>query len=291
MQKPTIFSFSDQFVKDHYRSGYQLANWMQKHTKHDHTTIPLENFYLALRERILNLLFQKNIINQPILLEDLHLYLTDELKTYGNDGLSKIAVLFYETNAEFKNLLYQFIYEILYQKIIKKPFFFQATPTFRIHCPHSKNSEFFPHYHTDLALGHPPHEINLWIPLTEARDGHGFYLASLAESRKIANYIDYDLPTIMDESVYRDKNYLAFCEPKLIPVAVDAGHALVFDGRCFHTAMPVQDHTRISIDFRIVLQEDFDQANIIYENRGLRRRLCLVPNDYYHFAHSAELQS
>ena len=63
----------------------------------------------------------------------------------------------------------------------------------------------------------------------------------------------------------------------------------MFDGRCFHTAMPISDHTRISIDFRIVLQEDFVKAELIYENRGIRKQLLLLPNDYYYSLTSADL--
>ncbi|MES2219099.1 MAG: hypothetical protein V4501_11910 [Pseudomonadota bacterium] len=289
MQKPNLFSFLNQFVKNHYRSGYQNQHWVQKEFNRDFINFDLDNYYLNLRDQIVQLLIKKNVITQPILLEDLHLHLANEWKAYGNDGIGKIGTLFYETNAKFKEVLHQFIYHVLYKKIIKKPFLFQVTPTFRVHCPGSSNAEFFPHYHTDLALGHPPYEMNLWIPLTAKRDGHGFYLASLNDSREIADYIDYDLPTLMNESVFREKDYLALCEPKLIPVEVEAGQGLLFDSRCFHTAMPIKDHTRISMDFRIVLEEDFLKADIVYENRGIRRQLKLLPGNYYYHATSAEL--
>lgn len=32
--------------------------------------------------------------------------------------------------------------------------------------------------------------------------------------------------------------------------------------KTFNTAMPIQTHTRISIDFRIVLENDFTNANV-----------------------------
>lgn len=289
MQKPSLFTHPNQFIKNHYRLGYQSQNWIQKNFNRDFIVFGLEKFYEVFREQIAQLLLNKKIINEPILLENLHLHLSDELKAYGNDGLGKLGTFFYEENTKFLEVLHQFIYEVLYKKVIRQPFLFQATPTFRVHCPGAPNSSFFPHFHTDLALGHPPYEINLWLPLTPKMNGHGFYLASLDDSKEIANYIDYDLRTLMDESVFRNQDYLELCKAKLSSVEVEAGQGLLFDGRCFHTAMPIQDHTRISVDFRIVLQNDFSQADIIYENRGLRRQLKLVPGDYYHQKNSAEL--
>ncbi len=289
MQKKNIFSFSNEFIKNHYYSGYQKENWIQKEFKNDFIIINLEDYHIKLRNAIIDILLDKKIIQHTISLENLHFYLSNELKTYGNDGISKISTLFYETNESFTKIFHKFIYNILYKKITKKPFLFQSTPTFRIHCPSSLNSEFFPHFHTDLALGHPPYEINLWIPLTQKLDGHGFYLAHLKTSREIAKYINYNLPSLMDKKLFRDPNYLNFCYSKLFPTEVECGEALMFDGRCFHTAMPIQNHTRISIDFRIVLKEDFDQAEIIYENHGIRRQVPLLPESYYHNKMSDEL--
>ena len=250
-RKPTLFSFSKEFVKNHYRIGYQKKNWLQKKYNRDYIFIDLEKYYFDLRNQIEQLLIHKNFIRKILPLEELHECLPSEFKSYGNDGISKIGTFFYETNDKFKMILHEFIYKILYKKVIQQPFLFQKTPTFRIHCPHSSNSEFFPHYHTDLALGHPTNEINLWIPLTEQRNGHGFYLANVENSNKIASYIKYDIPSLMDDAVFRDKDYLAFCEPQLFEIKVEKGQGLMFDGRCFHTAMPINDHTRISIDFRV----------------------------------------
>ncbi|HEX4044697.1 MAG TPA: hypothetical protein VHZ76_03410 [Gammaproteobacteria bacterium] len=288
MHKPTLFSFPHHFITNHYRDGYMRDYWLQKNLNCDYTNVNIEEFYSRLREQIVQLLIDKNIISQPIQLEDLHNHLPPELTTYGNDGLSKIGTYFYETSMKFRETLHEFIHAILYKKVLKEPFLFQSIPTFRIHCPNSKNSEFFPHFHTDLALGHPPHEMNLWIPLTEKRTGHGFYIASLEESRKIANYVEYDLSSLMNETLFRSQDYIGFCEPKLSAVETEGGEALLFDGRCFHTAMPIKHHTRISIDFRIALEKDFKESDIIYENRG-RRQLKLLPDEYYHHKTAADL--
>jgi hypothetical protein len=282
MEKPRIFSYPNQFIKNHYRVGYQNQNWLQKNYNCDFIAINLDDYYLKLREQLTYLLIDKHILNAPVHLENLHEHINDELKTYGNDGIGKVGTFLYETDEPFKKILHEFIHEVLYKKILQQAFLFQATTTFRVHCPNASNSNFFPHYHTDLALGHPPYEMNLWIPLTAKLKGHGFYIASLKHSRMIADYLDYDLPSLMHESTFRDSHYLEFCKQKFTRVEIEAGQGLLFDGRCFHTAMPIKDHTRISIDFRIVLQNDFINAEVTYENRGIRKQLLLLPNDYYY---------
>ena len=279
--KPKIFSLSQQQTQAHYRASYARPNYLQKTFNADFITVNTGNYYSRLRHQLTELLLSKNIIAHPIPLEQLHQALSHDLKKYGNDGLGAVGTLLYENNHEFLSVLHEFIQEILFKKIIGKPFLFQATPTFRIHCPNAENSSFFPHYHTDLALGHPPHEINLWIPLTPPVADHGFFLASKNDSIVIADYINFDLASLMDDSVFRDEKYLEFCQGKFLPAAVPAGEALMFDGRCFHTAMPITTHTRISVDFRIVLEEDFLASDYIYQNCGRRKHLDLTPGEYY----------
>jgi hypothetical protein len=287
--KPKIFSISHDNYKSHYRLNYQKENWIQSKLSGDFAVINMGNYYLELRNELTQLLLNKKIIPALIPLEKLHEYIGEDLKTYGNDGLGNVGTLLYENNDSFIQLLRRFTHHILYKKIIQEPFLFQATPTFRVHCPNAKNSSFFPHYHTDLAVGHSPQEINLWIPLTSPFSGHGFYLASLEDSKVIADYIDYDLLSLMDDNVFRDQEYIKICAPKFLPVTVKAGEGLIFDGRCFHTAMPIQSHTRISVDFRIILEKDFANSEYIYQNCGRRKQLLMLPNDFYYSKNAAEL--
>ena len=96
MTKSKIFSFPQEYVKDHYRFAYQKENWIQQKHLKDHIYIDLEGFYLSFREQVTQLLIDKKIIRYPTKLEELHLDLASEWKTYGNDGISKIATLFYD---------------------------------------------------------------------------------------------------------------------------------------------------------------------------------------------------
>jgi hypothetical protein len=289
LNKPQIFSIPRQQAIDHYRVNYQKRYLLQKKFNSDSIVVDMENYYLELRHELTELLLAKKIIPKRIPLERLHEYIGDDLKRYGNDGLGAVGTFLYENNEVFVTALRKFIHNVLYKKVFQQPFLFQKTPTFRIHCPNAENSAFFPHYHTDLALGHPPWEINLWLPLTPPVQSHGFYLASLDDSTAIAEYLNFDLFSVMDDAVFRDGDYLKFCEEKFLPVNVATGNALIFDGRCFHTAMPIQTHTRISVDFRIVLEEDFNNAEYIYQNCGRRKQLLMVPDEYYYGKNSAEV--
>jgi hypothetical protein len=70
LQKAKLFSHQDTFVKDHYRSGYQSQNWIQKKLDRDFIFFDLDKFYSAFREQILQLLFNKKLIHQSVLLAD-----------------------------------------------------------------------------------------------------------------------------------------------------------------------------------------------------------------------------
>jgi hypothetical protein len=289
IDKAKILSLSPQAIREHYRSGYQHNHWLQNEYHSDFIHIEMGDYYHELRHALTILLQRKKIIDTAVPLEQLHQYIDADLIAYGNDGLGKLGTFFYEDNAGFVEILRSFIHHIVFKKIIKKPFFFQATPTFRVHCPGALNAEFFPHYHTDLALGHSPREMNFWIPLTPIVEGHGFYLATLESSRRLAGFVDYDLLSLMDDKIFRDKKYLTFCAEKFDPVKMEAGNALMFDGRCFHTAMPVSSHTRISVDFRIVLLEDFDRGEFIYQNHGRRKQMMMLPDEYYYRLDASEI--
>jgi len=289
LTKPALFTIPPQDVSQHYKDYYYQDNWLQTHYAADLITFDLGDFYHQLRENFIKLLLMQNVLSHSVPLEALHLYLSDTQKAYGNDGLSQISTQFYENTIEFKRCLQGLINNILHQQILQKPFLFQNTPSFRIHCPNSPNAQFFPHYHTDLALGHPPHHMNVWIPLSEQLTGHQFYIASLHDSQLIAEYLDFDLASLMDTNVFKNEAYLGFCEPYFKQVDVPTGQGLLFDSRCFHTAMPTKHHTRVSIDIRIVMQEDFINADFTYENKGIRRQLYLLPDDYYSSLTSNEL--
>lgn len=245
---------------------------------------------MALRHEIERILLEKNLIPQAISLENLHEHLSDEMKTYNfNDGVNKITTEFYETDASFMNAYNQLIY-LIRSTIIKEPFWFQSTPTIRIHCPNGKNSDHYPRYHTDIGYGHPPEEINFWLPLTNTSAGdHGFRVMSISESTQLLAEFDYDFPSFIDRAI-QDKAFSAHCHTLSIPVLTPFGQILAFDSRCVHTGEPLKTHTRISIDIRILPLSQYQNMSIEYQGSG-RRKIIFAPGQCYHEQNSDEYLS
>ena len=158
-----------------------------------------------------------------------------------------------------RNLYYEFISKCLKKKI-PFDFYFQKEMTFRVHTPYPKGSTQknpLPKFHIDSCLGHPPNEINIWIPLTklDPNEMHSFNLASVFESKKLIEKFEY-LPKRIDE-FRKIKGSELDDELNHYKVTTKYGKALIFDARCMHSAMPIKYQTRVSIDIRIIPVREF----------------------------------
>ncbi len=235
---------------------------------------------LKLRENLERLLIDKKIISTPVKLENLHEHITDELKEYNfNDGVNKLSTYFYETDPTFIAVYYEFI-RYIRENIVKEPFWFQATPTIRIHCPNGKNNNHYPRYHTDIGYGHPPEEFNIWLPLTEVLTGHGFRAMSFLNSTNTLQKFDYDFNDFIDKSI-NDKLFSNECDAHSAAVTTEFGNMIFFDSRCIHTGEPLKTHTRASIDIRILPLSQYQTMEIEYQGSG-RRKILFAPGHCYH---------
>lgn len=234
----------------------------------------------ALREQIERILLEKNLISQKKPLENLHEQLSPEMKAYNfDDGVNKISTFFYETDQTFLNVYYQFI-QFLREHFVNEAFWFQATPTIRIHCPESLHSDHYPRYHSDISYGHPPEEINIWLPLTDALDGHSFRLMSIANSKTTLEKFDYDFGALIHSAIH-DKSFSNFCDALSSPVCTAFGNMLAFDSRALHTGEPMKTHTRVSLDIRILPLSQYKNMDIEYQGSG-RRKILFAPGHCYH---------
>jgi hypothetical protein len=246
----------------------------------DHVEIDCHAQSTAFRQEIERILLEKKLIQEKIPLEHLHEVLSDEMKAYNfNDGVNKITTYFYDTDDQFIQVYHQYIC-FLRKHFIKEPFWFQATPTLRIHCPNAENSNHYPRYHSDISYGHPPEEINIWFPLTDLLDGHSFRTMSVATSRTILQPFDYDFGAFIHAAIH-DKAFSKYCENKANPVITPFGKMLAFDSRCIHSGEPMQSHTRISMDIRILPLSQYEKMNIEYQGSG-RRKILFTPGNCYH---------
>lgn len=242
-----------------------------------------------LRAEVIRLLGIKGVHVPDGALENLHKTLTPEMKEYNfDDGVNKISSLLYDADEQFVAAYHAMLKDCV-QKHFPYNFYFQATTTIRVHCPDAKNSDHYPRYHTDTGYGHPPEEINLWLPLTEpmAPQYHGFRRTDVKHSSDILEVFGYDFAPFIERAV-DDKEFNRDIDHYAPQVKTAFGKVHAFDSRCIHTGEPLQKHTRASIDIRIIAVEDFDKLEVEYQGSG-RRRMRYVPGQAYHTLSSDKL--
>jgi hypothetical protein len=114
-------------------------------------------------------------------------------------------------------------------KLIKGPFLYQKTPTFRVHVPNQTAVSKW-HYDGDPNHGHPDWEINVQIALTEMKD------SSATWTETVPGLGDY------------------------YPMNLKTGEYALFDGnRCVHgNYINKTEKTRVSFDFRVIPCKKYD---------------------------------
>lgn len=264
------------------KDTYNQYSYFQEKFLADSVTFSCEKISVELRHQIERLLHEKNIIHSYIPLEKLHLILSDELRAYNfDDGVNKISSLLYETDSQFTEAFSQLIWFIR-ENIIHEAFYFQATPTIRIHCPDSKNSHHYPRYHTDIGYGHPPQEINFWLPLTAPQhiQPHGFRIMNLESSKHTVEKFRHQFSALNHAAIV-DKEFSQYCETVSTPVKTTLGHIMAFDSRCLHSGEPLIQHTRVSIDIRVIPVTEYEKMTLVYRGLG-RRKILFAPGHCYH---------
>ena len=247
------------------------------------------NHAQLLRDEVIRLLALKNVDVVAGELEHLHKTIAPELKDYGfDDGVNKVTALLYDTDDAFTSAYHAFIKEQI-QAFFPYPFYFQATPTIRIHCPDGKNADHYPRYHCDINYGHPPEEINIWLPLTSPIQPqyHGFRLTNLAFTRQILEKFDYNFEPFIESAIH-DKPFNHAISEHAPQVTTELGKMIAFDSRCIHTGEPLLHHTRASMDIRIIPVADFETLEVEYQGTG-RRKIRYVPNHAYYSLSSEKL--
>ncbi len=287
--KRNIHSLSAQECKELYRNEYKIKSRFQSDFGADNAEIEIGNFAETFRSEVMRLLADKQVINGNETLEKLHETLPQEMKDYGfNDGVNKITTFLYDTDDTFATIYLSFIKDVV-SKHFPYPFYFQATPTIRLHCPKGKHNDHYPRYHTDIGYGHPPQEINIWLPLTQpqAPQQHGFRSLNVQHSKELLEQFDYNFTPFIDKAI-NDKPFNYSLNEKSQNIATPLGKMIGFDSRCIHTGEPMEHHTRASMDIRIIAIEDFKNMPVEYQGTG-RRRILYLPGECYHTLSSDKL--
>jgi len=202
------------------------------------------------REETLRLLKEKNIINKEVNdLENIHSYVIDKsLIDYEfNSGVNGITKELYDVDNKFLELYKEFLKD-LYNKL-GYDFYFQESPTIRVHCPDAVNQHHYPRYHSDCFYGHPPQEINIWFSLTNNKHS-GFYVMDYSESKKWLDEVDNNEELFIEKAI-NDKDFNKKADALCFEVRANTNEIFMFDSLCIHTNQPRTKDSRISIDIRI----------------------------------------
>lgn len=288
-QKTNLQDLTIEEKQSLYKQVYNSENRFQKEFGKDWFEFECD-YIEKFRDKVSQLLVDKDITEEIVPLEKLHDHIDDEMRAYDFDhGINKISTLFYENDEEFNEIYMNFISEVLAKEVFDFPFLFQATPTLRLHCPNAENSNHYPRYHTDIGYGHPPETINLWLPLTYpvGTSLHRFRIMSLEKSKETLEKFDHDFGQLI-ESAINNEDFTNECDKVSHPVETKFGDVLAFDARCLHTSQSMLEHTRVSIDVRIIAVEDFENMAIRYQGAG-RSKILFEPNGCYHNLRSDKL--
>lgn len=202
----------------------------------------------------------------------------EDLLMNPDGGITRLTKLLYETNQEFKKL-----YEKLCSNLLMKfggNKVIQRQPTIRVYASSSFN-DFCPYWHSDLLVGHPVGTLNMWIPFTEPDKSqfHGFNICEsevsknfYLEMRKI--YTPYEF--LENQNIIKSKILME----NSISVPASVGEAIVFDSRCFHSAVPINNHSRVSMDIRVIDMKFLEAPYPSFRGLGRKRAKFDLENYY-----------
>lgn len=246
-----------------------------------------------LAEHIRRLLVTKGLVAANKLerlkrLEDLHTILPESLMTLDQWQLNGISRAFYDTDSLFIATYESMLKNIIGPEIVGEAFVFQSTPTIRFHFPNERGFNWNPTFHTDIMLGHPPQEINLWLAICGARGSASMSIANMKDGITLLELFDFDFPRLAEE-IQHNPDIMRRCAKITKPVELEYGKVLAFDSRCLHaTQLNHTNWTRISLDFRIVPMDDYQAMEMIYRGVG-RRQMLFRQGHYYDKRSSIEL--
>jgi hypothetical protein len=233
---------------------------------------------------IRRLLVEKGIASEAAVvgldsLSNLHTILAAEWTTLDDSELNRASTAFYENGDDFDSLYRRFIRDVIAESC-GEPVWWQQTPTIRFHFPQQKGFNWRLRYHTDIMLGHPPQEMNVWVALTPTYGTNSMCLAEKEPSYNILKSLDFDFEDFATKVQYDDA-LAEECARYAKPVELAYGEYIMFDPRCIHATQDnATKHTRISIDLRVLPQGERNRIRIDYRGTG-RRRMLFAPGHYY----------
>ena len=245
-------------------SVYGFKGRLRKTFGKDKLYFPVPSYWKGkFKHHIKRMLFENDvidIINYD--LKDIHELVDGKYINFNQfDGTSPLGQLFYEPDEKFIKNYHEFL-KWLNKDVFKFDFFFQATPTIRFNCAGAQltgkdRRDPYPRYHCDVEYGHPPQEINLWLPFTKNTQT-GFSVSNLKDSEKWYEEYNFDYDKFTDDSWDNDEEFVHRGESISEEVITKNGDMILFDSRTIHSAIERKDKTtRVSLDIRVNAVEDF----------------------------------
>jgi hypothetical protein len=162
--------------------------------------------------------------------------------TRETDQMTRWHRLFYNTCYAWQPLYKNFIRQFI-APLFGEPVYYQAIPTFRVHLQANKAVG---EYHNDADYGHPPGELNFWVPLTVAHSSNSIHIVDGGVPRAIEAY---------------------------------PGDIIVFDAvqRRHGNEINTTGRTRVSMDFRCL------PVRLYHDNlkRSVNTGVRFAPGEYY----------
>jgi hypothetical protein len=135
-------------------------------------------------------------------------------------------------------------------------------------------------HHSDVLLGDPFEQLNIWIPLTLCSGTATLQVVPLESSIELlgsfAAQCKHDWETFRNgrdgffEFLRSRPRYVETLANASTPVEVGYGEMLVFDPRLIHaTAENVENVTRVSMDFRVLAASDYDRLQAGLKELGM----------------------
>ncbi len=239
-------NFQNKFLKDYLQESYLKKNFDKtKLIKKLKNSVTFEKY-------ILEKLYKNNlIVKKNIKLENVHLYVKKNQFTKENSSSditrNILTEYFFNKDKIFFNIYKKIIFQL--KRELQFDFLYQKDPFLRFNFPTKKKEDnLLPH--VDLALGHPPGEINIWLPITNVSKNNSMSISTLEYSNNFFSKYNFNFQKYIKAYNYSIKKK---AEKILIPYVAKKGEAAIFDGRIMHKSLLNNSKkTRVSLDFRIL---------------------------------------
>lgn len=264
-----------------YKSEYDKVSSFQKIFDSDAVYLP-SGWNKIFKKELLKFLKNNGIVDSTeVDLKQLHQlidkkYLKFDLLSTKKNNNSRpiISDKLFEFSSSQEKLYFDFL-EWLYVDVIKRDFYFQKTPTVRVHMPNVRVLN-LPAWHSDCFFGHSPRNINVWFGLTDNQKSD-FWVKNHLDSVNWFEELDCDIDRWSSICFNQDKEFNSSGFKNASEVSDICSNVFLFDSRCIHTAnyrTKRDETTRLSADVRIILVDDYEWKLIdekpVFKGKGIK---------------------